>query len=380
MDLQFTKEQMEYLQAVRLFAETEVAEAVDQMELHHTFPTHLIKRMAELGLMGIPIPKKWGGAESDFISYVIAIHEISKVSAAVGVILSVHTSVGTFPILRYGTNEQIAHYVPKLAAGEWLGAFALTESQAGSDAASIRMSAQFDGEFYILNGVKQFITNAGAANTYITFAVTDRMQGTRGITAFIVESGAEGLKVSRSENKMGLHGSNTCELVFDQVKVSAAQRLGLEGEGFAIAKGALDGGRIGIAAQALGIAQAALQLIERHFSIRSNHPFPSQIKRSQPYEALAQMTARVEAARLLVYHAAYLYQSGLPCTKEASTAKMFASDTAVSVTGDGVQLCGLTGCSKDFPLERLFRDAKATQIYEGTNEIHRIVISGKLLK
>lgn len=380
LELRYTQEQVERQRAVQQFAETEVSKFVPDMELKDEFPRSLIAKMAQFGLMGIPVPKQWGGAGADFISYIVAINELSKVSAAVGVILSVHTSVGTFPILQYGSQEQISKYVRRLAAGESLGAFALTEPNAGSDASSIRTTAVLDGEHYILNGTKLFITNAGAANIYVTFAVTDPAKGPRGITAFIIESDAEGLTIGRKEKKMGLHGSNTCELIFDQLKVPVSQRLGEEGKGFTIAKGSLDGGRIGIGAQALGIAQAALQVLDSHFNPRVAGKVKLLDKLQHQHAKLAELTAQVEAARLLVYRAAYLRQQGLPCTMEASTAKMFASDTAVAVTGAAVQMLGTEGCTKALSVERLFRDAKVTQIYEGTNEIHRIVISGQLLK
>jgi alkylation response protein AidB-like acyl-CoA dehydrogenase len=350
------------------------------MEQNDEFPSSLIRKMATAGLMGIPIPKQWSGAGADFISYIIAINEIAKVSAAVGVILSVHTSVGTFPIYQYGTQEQVEKYVRSLAAGDSLGAFALTEPHAGSDASSIRTSAIRDGDHYILNGTKLFITNAGAADVYVTFAVTDSSKGARGITAFIIESNAPGLTVGKKEKKMGLHGSNTCELIFDQLKVPISQRLGEEGKGFAIAKGSLDGGRIGIGAQALGIAQAALEVLNRRFNPYVTGEAKPFDKLQHRHARLADLSAQVEAARLLVFHAAYLRQEGLPCTKEASIAKMFASDTAVAVTSAAVQMLGTEGCMKEQSVERFFRDAKVTQIYEGTNEIHRIVISSQLLK
>ncbi|MDQ8733596.1 acyl-CoA dehydrogenase family protein [Paenibacillus sp. LHD-38] len=379
MELRYTREQEELRRAVRHFAEQEIAPVVSNMEQQDEFPYSLISKMALKGFMGIPIPKQWNGAGADFISYILAINEVSKISAAVGVILSVHTSVGTFPILQYGSAEQISKYVPKLASGESLGAFALTEPNAGSDAAAIRTSALYDGEHYILNGTKLFITNADAANTYITFAVTDSAKGSHGITAFIIERDTPGFKIGRREKKMGLHGSNTCELIFDQLKVPVTQRLGVEGKGFSIAKGTLDGGRIGIGAQALGIAEAALQEMDGLYpSVKKTGKRPKLLQHK--HIRLAEMTAQVEAAKMLVYRAAYLRQNGLPCTKEASAAKMFASDTAVKVTNAAIELFGMEGCLKESNMERLFRDAKATQIYEGTNEIHRIVISGQLLK
>lgn len=374
MELRFTKEQQELKEAVRQFAASDIASAVPGMESEERFPSELICRMAERQWMGIPIPEQWGGAGSDFISYIIAINEISKVSAAVGVILSVHTSVCTIPILNYGTDQQRQEFVRKLSAGEWIGAFALTEPHAGSDAAAIRTSAVRQGDDYELNGSKLFITNAGAAGVYLLFAVTDAARRSGGITAFIVPGAAKGLHIGKPERKMGLHGSNTCELHLEQLRIPAEYRLGREGEGFAIAKGSLDGGRIGIAAQALGIAEAALYLLRERLQP------PKGKLLTQRFEELAELAARTEAARLLVYRAASLRQEGRPCTKEASMAKMFASDTAVAVSGAAVRLSGKEGVSKDLPAERLFRDAKVTQIYEGTNEIHRIVISGRLMK
>lgn len=388
MDLRWTDEQESLRSKVRQFAQTEVAAAIPQMEKddEHAFPSHIVTRMAELGLMGIPIAPGWGGAGGDFISYIIAIHELSKVSATLGVILSVHTSVGTLPILRHGTDEQRRHYVSKLASGQWLGAFALTEPQAGSDAASIRMTATRNGDGYRLDGAKLFITNAGAADVYLTFTVTDASRGTRGITAFLVGRNEAGFQIGRRERKMGLHGSSTCELLFDGVQLPVEQRLGGEGEGFAIAMGALDGGRIGIGAQALGIAESALQLLASSLSRRGSSATAAAVakRRAAPppaaRAALAELTARVEAARLLVYRAAALRQQGRSCTKEASMAKLFASDTAVEVTTAAVRWCGEQGFSKPYAAERLYRDAKVTQIYEGTNEIHRIVLGNQLLR
>ncbi|WP_183561342.1 acyl-CoA dehydrogenase family protein [Paenibacillus endophyticus] len=380
MELRFTREQVDLQDAVRQFAEQEIAPVVHEMEETDQFPSSLLANMAQEGLMGIPIPKKWKGAGLDFISYIIAIHEISKVSAAVGVILSVHTSVGTMPILKYGNDEQIAKFVPSLAAGEALGAFALTEPQAGSDAAAIRTSADLVGDHYILNGSKLFITNAGVAQTYVTFAITDAAKGSYGISAFIVEQDTTGFAIGRKERKLGLHGSNTCEIMFDQVQLPVAQRLGTEGSGFEIALGALDGGRIGIAAQALGIAEAALQLTIDRMN-QGFMPFGRTAPLHRNYKAKwAELSVQVEAARMLVYRAAYLRQQGLPCTKEASAAKMYAADTAVRVTNESMAILDMDGCLSGSGIERMFRDAKATQIYEGTNEIHRIVISGQLLK
>ncbi|MFF2089614.1 acyl-CoA dehydrogenase family protein [Paenibacillus sp. NPDC058174] len=375
--MRLTSEQQQLRDEVRTFAREEILPCVALMEKDERFPSQLIRKMGDRGWMGIPIPQCWGGLGGDFISYILAIHELSKVSAAVGVILSVHSSVCTLPILQYGTQGQHESYLSKLAGGSWLGAFALTEPQAGSDAAAIRTKAARDGRDYVLNGTKLFITNAGAAQLYLTFAVTDPSEGAKGITAFLVESSFPGLSVGNKERKMGLHGSNTCELVYEDLRLDQAQRLGAEGQGFAIAKGSLDGGRIGIAAQALGIAEAALELM--------THRFGGKVKlRSaaarQNQRELAELTAITDAAKLLVYRAAYMRQEGLRCTKESSMAKLYASDAAVRIAGAAVKMLGMEGYLETAGAERLFRDAKVTQIYEGTNEIHRIVISGQLLR
>jgi alkylation response protein AidB-like acyl-CoA dehydrogenase len=378
MDLRFSEEQQMMLRMVRDFAEKEIAPFVPVMEETEQFPRHIVKKMGEAGLMGIPIPEEWGGAGVDFTSYILAINEISKVSATLGVILSVHTSVGTNPILYFGSEEQKRKYVPKLAAGEYLGAFALTEPQAGSDAGSIRTLAVRKGDEYILNGSKVFITNAGEADTYITFAVTDPSRGVKGISAFIVEKGTPGFTVGKKEKKMGLHGSNTSELIFDNARVPAENLLGEEGQGYMIAMANLETGRIGIAAQALGIAEAALRYATEYAKERKQFGQPIAKQQAVAWK-LADMATLVEAARLLVYRAADLRRQGFPCRMEASMAKRFASDAAMKITTEAVQIFGGYGYTREYPVERLFRDAKITQIYEGTNEIQQIVIAKHLL-
>ncbi|MGG3884221.1 acyl-CoA dehydrogenase [Brevibacillus panacihumi] len=378
MDFHFNEEQRMMRRMVRDFAEKEIAPFIPVMEETEQFPRHIVKKMGEMGLMGIPVPEEWGGVGADFVSYILAINEISKVSATLGVILSVHTSVGTNPILYFGTQEQKQAYVAKLATGEFLGAFALTEPHAGSDASSIRTTAVRKGDDYILNGNKVFITNGGEADTYIAFAVTDQGKGAKGISAFIVEKDTPGLVVGKKEKKMGLHGSNTTELIFDNAIVPTANLLGQEGEGFAIAMANLDKGRIGIAAQALGIAEAALQYATEY--ARERKQFGQPIGKIQAVGfKLADMATKVEAARLLVYRAAWLCSQGLPCTKEASMAKLFASDAAMKLATEAVQIFGGYGYTREYPVERLFRDAKITQIYEGTNEIQHLVITKQLL-
>ncbi|GED67470.1 acyl-CoA dehydrogenase [Brevibacillus reuszeri] len=378
MDFRLNEEHEMMRRMVRDFAQKEIAPFVPVMEETDQFPRHIMKKMGEMGLMGIPIAEEWGGAGADFISYILAIHEISKVSATVGVILSVHTSVGTNPILYFGTEEQKKKYVPKLASGEYLGAFALTEPHAGSDASSIRTTAVRQGDEYILNGNKVFITNGGEADTYIAFAVTDSTKGTKGISAFIVEKDTPGFTVGKKEKKMGLHGSYTTELVFDNARVPAANLLGDEGEGFCIAMANLDSGRIGIAAQALGIAEAAVQYATDYAKERKQ--FGQEIGKQQAIGfKLADMATKAEVARLLVYRAAWLRSQGISCGMEASMAKRFATDTAMELATEAVQIFGGYGYTREYPVERLFRDAKVTQIYEGTNEIQRIVIAKHLL-
>lgn len=379
MHLHFTEEQEMMRKMVRDFAQNEVAPEVERMELEDRFPEEIIKKMGELGLLGIPVPEKFGGAGMDYVSYIIAIHELSKVSATLGVILSVHTSVGTFPILKFGTEEQKKHYVTKLASGEYLGAFALTEPGAGSDAANLKTRAVKDGDYYVLNGSKIFITNGGFADTYIVFAVTDPDKGSKGISAFIVEKDTPGFEIGKREKKMGLHGSSTVSLTFENCRVPASQLLGEEGEGYKIALSNLNIGRIGIGAQALGIAEAALSAAVEYAKEREQ--FGKSISHNQGISfKLADMATAVEASRLLIYNAASLYAAGENCIKEASMAKKFASQTAVDVSIEAVQVFGGYGYTKDYPVERYMRDAKITQIYEGTTEIQNLVISRQLLK
>ncbi|MFG6119428.1 acyl-CoA dehydrogenase [Thalassobacillus sp. B23F22_16] len=380
MNLHFTDEQEMMRKMVRDFAQKEVAPAIERMETEDHFPREVVTKMGELGLMGIPIPEKYGGSEMDYTSYIIAIHELSKVSATVGVILSVHTSVGTLPILNFGTEEQKQKYIPKLASGEYLGAFALTEPSAGSDAGSLKTRAVKQGDKYILNGSKVFITNGGEADTYIVFARTNMEEsGYQGVSTFIVEKDTPGLVIGKKEKKMGLHGSNTVQLTFDNCEVPAEQMLGNEGEGFKIAMSNLNSGRIGIAAQSLGIAEAAMEHAVDYAKEREQFGKPIAKQQGLSFK-LADMATEVEAAKLLTYHAAALKEAGAPCNKEVSMAKMYASKTAMKNAIEAVQVYGGYGYTEDYPVERLFRDAKVCEIYEGTNEIQHIVISKHLLK
>ena len=377
MDLRFTEEQQMMRKMVREFAEEVIAPFIPEME-KGAFPSAVLEKMGGLGLMGIPIPAEYGGAGMDFTSYIIAIHEISKVSPTVGVILSVHTSVGTNPILFYGTEEQKKAYIPKLASGEYLGAFCLTEPSAGSDAGSLKSKAVKQGDEYILNGSKIFITNGGEADTYIVFAQTAPEKGSKGISAFIVEKGTPGLIIGKDEQKMGLHGSRTVQITFEDMKVPAKNLLGVEGQGLAIALSNLNTGRIGIAAQALGIAEGAFVEAVRYAMGRQQFGKPISAQQGIGFK-LADMATAIEASKLLVYQAASLKGDGLSCTKESSMAKLMASRTAMDVTTEAIQVFGGYGYTEEYPVERYFRDAKVTEIYEGTSEIQRIVISKQLV-
>lgn len=378
MELKFTEEQLMMRDMVRDFAKKEIEPNIEAME-RGEFPREVLKKMAELGLMGITIPEKYGGSEMDFMSYIIAIHELSKVSAVVGVILSVHTSVGTNPILYFGNEEQKQKYVTKLAAGEYLGAFCLTEPSAGSDVGSMKSKAVKEGDHYRINGSKVFITNGGEADVYIVFASTDTTQGSRGISAFIVDKDTPGLIIGKDEHKMGLHGSSTVQLTFEDMKVPAENLIGDEGDGFKIALANLDGGRIGIAAQALGIAEAAYEAAVGYAKERVQFGKPIAAQQGVGFK-IADMATAVEASKLLVYRAADLRSRGIACGKEASMAKLFASKTAVDNSIEAVQVFGGYGYTEDYPVERYFRDAKVTEIYEGTSEIQRLVIGKHLIK
>lgn len=378
MELKFTEEQLMMRDMVRDFAKKEIEPHIESME-RGEFPREVLNKMADLGLMGITIPEKYGGSEMDFVSYIIAIHELSKVSAVVGVILSVHTSVGTNPILYFGNEEQKQKYVTKLASGEYLGAFCLTEPSAGSDVGSMKSKAVKDGDHYKINGSKVFITNGGEADVYIVFASTDPSQGSRGISAFIVDKDTPGLIIGKDEHKMGLHGSRTVQLTFEDMKVPAENLIGEEGDGFKIALSNLDVGRIGIAAQALGIAEAAYEAAVGYAKERVQFGKPIAAQQGVGFK-IADMATAVEASKLLVYRAADLRSRGISCGKEASMAKLFASKTAVDNSIEAVQVFGGYGYTEDYPVERYFRDAKVTEIYEGTSEIQRLVIGKHLLK
>ncbi|AFG34831.1 acyl-CoA dehydrogenase [Fervidobacterium pennivorans DSM 9078] len=379
MDWNFTKEQEMVRKIVRDFAEKEIkryAKVIDETE---EFPWENVRKMAQAEMFGIPYPKEYGGAGGDYISYIITVEEISRACASTGVILSAHTSLVGYPLYQYGTEEQKRKYLIPVNRGEKLGAFALTEPNAGTDAGNQQTTAVLKGDHYVLNGSKIFITNGGVADIYIVFAMTDRSKGTKGISAFIVEKGFPGFYIGKYEKKMGIRGSKTAELIFDDCIVPKENLLGKEGDGFKIAMSTLDGGRIGIAAQALGIAQAALDEILKY--VKERQQFGRPIGKFQGLQwYIAEIATKVQAARHLVYNAAWRKQNNLPYSMEASMAKLFASETAMEVTVKAVQIFGGYGYTKDSTVERLMRDAKITEIYEGTSEVQKMVISANLLK
>lgn len=378
MDFQLTDEQTMIRDVVRDFARTAVGPRAQDIDHTGTFPADLVKQAAGLDLLGIVIPEQYGGAGLDHVSFAIFVEEIAAVSGALAVILDVHTSVGSEPILDWGTEEQRQRWLPQMASGELLGAFALTEPDAGSDAASLQTSAERRGNEYILNGTKTFITNMGEAGLYIVMARTGG-PGARGISAFVVERGTEGLRFGAPMHKMGLNGSPTGEVILEDVVVPVGNMLGPEGYGFKVAMKALDSGRIGISAQAVGLARGALDLAVEFAQGRIQFGRPiAQFEGLQ--FMVADMATAVDAARLMTWQAAAACDRGEDFTQLAAMAKVFATDTSMSVTTDAVQIFGGYGYIKEFPVERFMRDAKATQIYEGTNQIQRVVIARELLR
>ncbi len=381
MNFQLTEEQNLIRDMVRSFAETEVAPSADERDENEKFDRGLMfGRLAELGLTGIVFPEDYGGAGADYLSYAIAVEELSRVCASTGVTLSAHLSLGSNPIYLFGSEEQKKKFLTPLAQGEAMGAFGLTEPSAGSDAGGTRTTAVRDGDDWILNGSKIFITNGGEADIYVVFARTDRnAEKHRGISAFIVEKGTPGFSFGKKEKKMGIRSSPTLELVFENCRVPAANLLGEEGKGFKVAMKTLDGGRIGIASQALGIAQGALDATKKYVAEREQFSKPLTAFQGVQFQ-LADMATQVEAARLLVYNAAYRASAGLPYSQESAMAKLFASETAMKVTTQAVQLHGGYGYTREFPVERMMRDAKITEIYEGTSEIQRVVIGTNMMR
>ncbi|MGP1909511.1 acyl-CoA dehydrogenase [Metabacillus sp. JX24] len=364
---------------VRDFAKNEVEPTAAERDEEERFDRELFDKMAELGLTGIPWPEEYGGIGSDYLAYVIAVEELSRVCASIGVTLSAHTSLAGWPVYKFGTEEQKQKYLKPMAQGEKIGAYGLTEPGSGSDAGGMRTTAKLNGDHYVLNGSKIFITNGGIADTYIVFAVTDPSSKHKGTSAFIVEKDFKGFSVGKKESKLGIRSSPTTEIMFEDCIVPAENLLGQEGEGFKIAMMTLDGGRNGIAAQAVGIAQGALDASVAYAKERQQFGKPIAQQQGIGFK-LADMATTIEASRLLTYQAAWLESEGLPYGKESAMSKLFAGDTAMKVTTEAVQVFGGYGYTKDYPVERYMRDAKITQIYEGTQEIQRLVISRMLTK
>lgn len=378
MNFKTDEKHEQFRQKVRDLAEQNIPAIAMDLDENSKFPYEFVEKMKEAGLMGLPYEKKYDGAGDDVLSYAIAVEELSRVDGGIGVILSAHTSLGTYPIAAFGTEEQKEKYLKPLASGDKLGAFGLTEENAGSDAAGTETTARLEGDHYILNGKKIFITNAPVADTYVVFASTNPEKGTRGISAFIVEKGMEGFTCSDHYNKMGIRSSSTAELHFNNVKVPKENLLGLEGQGFKIAMSTLDGGRIGIAAQALGIAQGAYEDALAYAKEREQFGAPIAVNQGISFK-LAEMATKLEAARLLVYKAAEMKQNHEPYSMNAAMAKLYASDIALEVCNDALQIFGGNGYLKGMGVERRYRDAKITTIYEGTNEIQKVVIASHIL-
>ncbi len=378
MLFQTTQAHEELRARIRAFAEAEVKPNAILMDQESRFPAEAIKKFAEMGLMGIPYPKEYGGAGLDVLSYAIAVEELSRVDGGTGVILSAHVSLGTWPIFAFGTEEQKKKYLVPLARGEKIGAFGLTEPNAGSDAGGTETTAIDKGDHWLLNGQKIFITNGGVADTYVVFAVTTPDIGTRGISAFIVEKGWKGFTFEPHYDKMGIRSSETCQLNFDDVKVPKENLLGKEGQGFKIAMATLDGGRIGIASQALGIAQGAYESAVEYAKERVQFGKPIGFNQALTFK-LADMATKLKCARMLVYSAAEKKEAHEPYGVDAAMAKLYASETALEVVNDAVQIFGGTGFLKGMDVERMYRDAKITTIYEGTSEVQRMVIGASIM-
>lgn len=372
-----TDEQQQICDAVRAFAQERLKPFAEQWDKAHRFPREAIDEMAELGLFGMLVPEAWGGSDTGYVAYAMALEEIAAGDGACSTIMSVHNSVGCVPILHFGSEQQKAQFLAPLASGAMLGAFALTEPQAGSDASSLKTRARLDGDHYVLNGSKQFITSGQNAGIVIVFAVTDPDAGKRGISAFIVPTDSPGYQVARVEDKLGQHASDTCQIVFDNVRVPVANRLGAEGEGYKIALANLEGGRIGIASQAVGMARAAFEVARDYANERQS--FGKALVEHQAVAfRLADMATQIAVARQMVLHAAALRDAGRPALVEASMAKLFASEMAEKVCSHALQTLGGYGYLSDFPLERIYRDVRVCQIYEGTSDIQRMVIARNL--
>ena len=379
MDFSLSKTEQLFLQMVRSFAQNEVKPLAAEVDEQERFPEENVAKMAKLGFFGIPFPVEYGGMGGTNQLYSMAVEELSRVCATTGVVVSAHTSLCANPIYELGTEEQRKKYLPKLCSGEWLGAFGLTEPNAGTDASAQQTTAVLDGDHYVINGSKIFITNASKAHVFIVMAMTDRSLGTKGISAFIVEKGMPGFSVGKEEKKMGIRGSATCELIFEDCIVPKENLLGKEGKGFNIAMKTLDGGRIGIASQAVGIAQGAMDEVIQYVKERKQFGRPLAQFQNTQFQ-IADLQTAVEAARLLVRRAAWKKDMQLPYTVDAAYCKLFAAETAMHVTTKVVQLFGGYGYTREYPVERMMRDAKITEIYEGTSEVQRMVIGGSLLR
>jgi alkylation response protein AidB-like acyl-CoA dehydrogenase len=377
VNLELSDDQREIQALTREFAQAEIEPHAAKWDRDHRFPRELFGKLAELGLMGACIPEEYGGAGADFLAYILVLEELSRADAGVGVTVAVHTSAVTLPILTFGTDEQKSRFVPPLAQGEHLGAFALTEPEAGSDAASLRTKAEPNGNGWKITGAKQWISNAEHSGTFLLFARTDPdTPGARGVSAFILD--AEHVRITRTEEKLGLNSSVTNDIVVEGAEVGRDRLLHDEGKGFSVAMATLDGGRIGIAAQALGIAQAAYDFA-RNYALERRQ-FGKRIAEFQAIQhKLADMSTEIDAARLLVHRAAWLKQQGRPHTEEGAKAKLYASEMARRQTAEAIQILGGYGYTKEFPVERYYRDAKITEIYEGTSEIQRLVIARSIL-
>ncbi|MEK1901495.1 MAG: acyl-CoA dehydrogenase family protein [Rhizobium sp.] len=361
----------------RDFARERLAPGAAKRDRESLFPREELKEMGELGLLGMLVPETYGGSDTGVIAYAAAIEEIAAGDGPCSTIMSVHSSVGCVPILKFGNEEQRQRFLPKLASGEWIGGFALTEPQAGSDASNLKTRARRDGDHYVLDGSKQFITSGKNGQVIIVFAVTDPEAGKKGITAFIVPTDTPGYEVIRVEEKLGLHSSDTCQIAFTGMRIPAELRLGEEGEGYRIALANLEGGRIGIAAQAVGMAQASFEAARDYARERTAFGKPIVEHQAVAFR-LADMATRIEAARQLVFHAASLREAGQPCLSEASMAKLFASEMAERVCSDAIQIHGGYGYIADYPVERIYRDVRICQIYEGTSDVQRMVIARNL--
>ena len=379
MNFELTKQQKMIKQMVRELTEKDIKPMASEIDETGRFPIESYELLKKYGLLGMTVPKKYNGAGADELSYAITVEELSRYCATTGVICSAHNSLACWPIYKFGTEEQKEKYLMPLASGEKLGAFALTEPNAGTDAGAQQTKAVDDGEYWILNGSKIFITNGGQADTYVVFAMTDPSKGTRGISAFIVDRSTPGFSIGKIEHKMGIRGSATAELIFRDAKVPKGNLLGTLNKGFKIAMQTLDGGRIGIAAQALGIAQGAFDETVKY--IKQREQFGRPIAKFQGVQFnIAEMKTKIEAARMLVYKAANNKENGKSYALEAAMAKLFAAEVAMEVTTKAVQLHGGYGYTKDYCVERMMRDAKITEIYEGTSEVQKMVISANVLK